>query len=191
MLIFKLIIGLIFADYEVGDNIEGDRLAGGYSDEGVLGRGGVVSAESPGGGAGYSGCGFRFSRSRSQRLPPSSGLDSLGGIGTNSSSYIGDSIRRRVEAAVTTAVSNSFPASGAFGSKCFGEESSGTIATAAVKHLTESDKVAIRIIRKVRFFVARRKFREALRPYDVKDVIEQYSAGHMDMLTRIKSLQSR
>ncbi|XP_063319704.1 potassium voltage-gated channel subfamily KQT member 2-like isoform X2 [Pelmatolapia mariae] len=52
-------------------------------------------------------------------------------------------------------------------------------------------KVAIRAICIMNFLVSKRRFKESLRPYDVMDVIEQYSAGHLDMLSRIKNLQAR
>ncbi|KAJ8397384.1 hypothetical protein AAFF_G00439330 [Aldrovandia affinis] len=43
----------------------------------------------------------------------------------------------------------------------------------------------------MKFLLNKKRFKETLRPYDVKDVIEQYSAGHLDMLCRIKYLQTR
>ncbi|XP_014768534.1 potassium voltage-gated channel subfamily KQT member 1 [Octopus bimaculoides] len=57
--------------------------------------------------------------------------------------------------------------------------------------LTSEHKTMIRIIRKIKFFVARRKFQQARKPYDVRDVIEQYSQGHLNMMVRIKELQRR
>ncbi|XP_023810812.1 potassium voltage-gated channel subfamily KQT member 5-like isoform X3 [Oryzias latipes] len=61
----------------------------------------------------------------------------------------------------------------------------------SVEDLLPSVKAVIRAVRIMKFHVAKKKFKETLRPYDVKDVIEQYSAGHLDMLCRIKSLQTR
>ncbi|XP_060079677.1 potassium voltage-gated channel subfamily KQT member 1-like [Ylistrum balloti] len=59
------------------------------------------------------------------------------------------------------------------------------------EQLTDAHKTMIRVIRKIKFFVARRKFQQARKPYDVRDVIEQYSQGHLNMMVRIKELQRR
>ena len=57
--------------------------------------------------------------------------------------------------------------------------------------LMDSQCHVIRAVRKLKFMVCRRKFRESMRPYDVKDVIEQYSTGHAEILSRLRQLQYR
>ncbi|XP_028813717.1 potassium voltage-gated channel subfamily KQT member 1 [Denticeps clupeoides] len=59
------------------------------------------------------------------------------------------------------------------------------------RRLTHAHKAAIKVIRRMQYFVARRKFQQARKPYDVRDVIEQYSQGHLNMMVRIKELQRR
>ncbi|KAJ3595494.1 hypothetical protein NHX12_004797 [Muraenolepis orangiensis] len=55
-----------------------------------------------------------------------------------------------------------------------------------VEDMIPTLKLVIRAQRIMMFLLNKKRFKETLRPYDVKDVIEQYSAGHLDMLCRIK-----
>ncbi|KAJ8411179.1 hypothetical protein AAFF_G00171850 [Aldrovandia affinis] len=57
--------------------------------------------------------------------------------------------------------------------------------------LSHAHRSAVKVIRRMQYFVARRKFQQARKPYDVRDVIEQYSQGHLNMMVRIKELQRR
>ncbi|KAI1883378.1 hypothetical protein AGOR_G00230810 [Albula goreensis] len=75
-----------------------------------------------------------------------------------------------------------------------GAEFSGITCPYLVSHysrLSHAHRSAIKVIRRMQYFVARRKFQQARKPYDVRDVIEQYSQGHLNMTVRIKELQRR
>ncbi|KAJ3593848.1 hypothetical protein NHX12_006182 [Muraenolepis orangiensis] len=61
----------------------------------------------------------------------------------------------------------------------------------SVSQMRESHRRAIRVIQRLRYFVAKKKFQQARKPYDVRDVIEQYSQGHLNLMVRIKELQRR
>ncbi|XP_041441939.1 potassium voltage-gated channel subfamily KQT member 1 isoform X3 [Xenopus laevis] len=60
-----------------------------------------------------------------------------------------------------------------------------------MSRLTDAHRIAVKVTRRMQYFVARRKFQQARKPYDVRDVIEQYSQGHLNMMVRIKELQRR
>ncbi|XP_004852165.1 potassium voltage-gated channel subfamily KQT member 1 isoform X3 [Heterocephalus glaber] len=60
-----------------------------------------------------------------------------------------------------------------------------------VSQLREHHRATIKVIRRMQYFVAKKKFQQARKPYDVRDVIEQYSQGHLNLMVRIKELQRR
>uniref|UniRef100_A0A8C5GKC5 Potassium voltage-gated channel subfamily KQT member 1 n=1 Tax=Gouania willdenowi TaxID=441366 RepID=A0A8C5GKC5_GOUWI len=61
----------------------------------------------------------------------------------------------------------------------------------AKTQLSHAQRSAVKVLRRMQYFVARKKFQQARKPYDVRDVIEQYSQGHLNMMVRIKELQRR
>ncbi|XP_063800413.1 potassium voltage-gated channel subfamily KQT member 1 [Pseudophryne corroboree] len=60
-----------------------------------------------------------------------------------------------------------------------------------ISELREHHRAAIKVIRRMQYFVAKKRFQQARKPYDVRDVIEQYSQGHLNLMVRIKELQRR
>lgn len=57
--------------------------------------------------------------------------------------------------------------------------------------LSEVQKNCIRFVRAVKFSLARKAFKNAFRPYDIKDVMQQYSEGHADVVGRVRYMQAR
>ncbi|XP_044775474.1 potassium voltage-gated channel subfamily KQT member 1 [Neomonachus schauinslandi] len=70
-------------------------------------------------------------------------------------------------------------------------DSSGEKPSPRARVLREHHRATIKVIRRMQYFVAKKKFQQARKPYDVRDVIEQYSQGHLNLMVRIKELQRR
>ncbi|XP_052007447.1 potassium voltage-gated channel subfamily KQT member 1-like [Xyrauchen texanus] len=71
------------------------------------------------------------------------------------------------------------------------ERDSSFVPVTHVSQLRDSHRAAIRVIQRMHYFVAKKKFLQARKPYDVRDVIEQYSQGNLNLMVRIKELQRR
>ncbi|XP_012559369.1 potassium voltage-gated channel subfamily KQT member 1 isoform X1 [Hydra vulgaris] len=59
------------------------------------------------------------------------------------------------------------------------------------RQLNRIEKIAVRFLIKIKIKVALRKFKVVCRPYDIKDVIEQYTSGQIEMFGFIRKFQSR
>uniref|UniRef100_H2ZAK2 Potassium voltage-gated channel subfamily KQT member 1 n=2 Tax=Ciona savignyi TaxID=51511 RepID=H2ZAK2_CIOSA len=57
--------------------------------------------------------------------------------------------------------------------------------------MPESYKNVVRATRRLIYFLAKKRFQQSRKPYDVRDVVEQYSQGHANVMMRIKEVQRR
>ncbi len=57
--------------------------------------------------------------------------------------------------------------------------------------LSDVDKTVVQVFRRIKYFVALNKFQQSKKPYDVRDIIEQHSQGHFQILTKLKVINKR
>lgn len=63
--------------------------------------------------------------------------------------------------------------------------------TSLMLQLSAEHLILIRTILLLKFLASKQKFKLAFKPYDFKDVIEQYTQGNMDVLLKMKDLQRK
>ncbi|CAM4870875.1 unnamed protein product [Rotaria socialis] len=59
------------------------------------------------------------------------------------------------------------------------------------EQLPEKFKQAIRVMRRMKFFVARRKFQEARKPNDMSEIVKQTAEDNQTLMIRLKDLQRK
>uniref|UniRef100_A0A6Q2X1S1 Potassium voltage-gated channel subfamily KQT member 1 n=1 Tax=Esox lucius TaxID=8010 RepID=A0A6Q2X1S1_ESOLU len=74
------------------------------------------------------------------------------------------------------------PRNNSFGDDLDQEDQSVLTPATHVSQLQATHRAAIQVILRMRFFVSKKRFQQARKPYDVRDVIEQYSQGHLNLM---------
>lgn len=59
------------------------------------------------------------------------------------------------------------------------------------RRLNKKEMNSLHFVFAVKLLIARRNFVKAFKPVDVRDVLEQYAAGHADMLAKVKTMDTR
>ncbi|GAB6030698.1 Potassium voltage-gated channel sub KQT member 1 [Chamberlinius hualienensis] len=58
-------------------------------------------------------------------------------------------------------------------------------------NLSVAEKTAVKAIRNMKLLVAKKNYLKSKKPYDVQDVIDQYSQGHINMMFSLRELQRK
>lgn len=62
---------------------------------------------------------------------------------------------------------------------------------ANMTQLTRAEKIALQFIRLLKCITATKKFRQARRPYDERDILDQFASSQIEMFAKVRDLKSR
>jgi len=57
--------------------------------------------------------------------------------------------------------------------------------------LTQQIRGAVLMLRRIKYFAQKKQMKKAMRPYDVMDIVESYSAGHNDLVATVKQMKKQ
>ena len=55
--------------------------------------------------------------------------------------------------------------------------------------LTQQIKGAVLMLRRMKYFAQKKHMKRAMKPYDIMDIVESYSAGHNDLVATVKTMK--